>query len=102
MRLARSLSRIARLPDRLHHRYHQGRSSTALREHFCAYAERQLHLFSHVGGTIPYLATRFSIVDAMRVIPGAEERGDALRRLYWDTACPGTPLIYRCFGPWLA
>jgi len=60
------------------------------------------YIFSHVGGTIPYLATRFSIVDAMRVIPGAEERGDALRRLYWDTACPGTPLIYRCFGPWLA
>lgn len=47
------------------------------------------YIFSHAGGTIPYLATRFSIVDAMNVIPGAEERGtaaDTLRRLYWDTA----------------
>jgi predicted TIM-barrel fold metal-dependent hydrolase len=46
-------------------------------------------IFSHAGGTIPYLATRFSIVDQMNVIPGAEERGsaaDTLRRLYWDTA----------------
>ena len=38
---------------------------------------------------IPYLATRFSIIDEMNVIPGAEERGsaaDTLRKLYWDTA----------------
>ena len=47
------------------------------------------YIFAHAGGTIPYLATRFSIVDAMNVIPGGEERGTAantLRRLYWDTA----------------
>jgi predicted TIM-barrel fold metal-dependent hydrolase len=47
------------------------------------------YIFSHAGGTVPYLATRFSIVDEMKVIPGAEERGsaaDSLRRLYWDTA----------------
>jgi aminocarboxymuconate-semialdehyde decarboxylase len=47
------------------------------------------YILSHAGGTIPYLATRFSIVDHMNVIPGAEERGtaaDTLRRLYWDTA----------------
>src|ERR1700674_5398376 len=48
------------------------------------------------GGTIPYLATRFSIVDEMNVIPGAEERGpaaDTLRRLYWDTALSWRPPV---------
>lgn len=46
-------------------------------------------IFSHAGGTIPYLATRFAIVDQMGVIEGAGERGTAsetFRRLYWDTA----------------
>src|SRR6201995_1876871 len=43
----------------------------------------------HAGGTIPYLASRFAIVDEMDVIPGAQERGafaDVLPHLYWDTA----------------
>ncbi len=47
------------------------------------------YIFSHAGGTIPYLATRFGIVDEMKIIPGGEERGtaaDTLKRLYWDTA----------------
>jgi 6-methylsalicylate decarboxylase len=47
------------------------------------------YIFSHAGGTAPYLAGRWDIVDEMNVIPGGEERGpvaDTLRRLYWDTA----------------
>ena len=46
----------------------------------------------------PYLATRFSIIDRMNVIPGAEERGtasDTLRRLYWDTALAWGPPVLR-------
>jgi predicted TIM-barrel fold metal-dependent hydrolase len=47
------------------------------------------YVFAHAGGTIPFVASRFSIVDQMDVIPGAHERGafaDVLPRLYWDTA----------------
>ena len=47
------------------------------------------YVFSHAGGTIPFVASRFGIVDQMGVIPGGEERGpiaDTLHRLHWDTA----------------
>jgi predicted TIM-barrel fold metal-dependent hydrolase len=47
------------------------------------------YVLPHAGGTIPFVASRFAIVDAMNVIPGADERGpftDTLPRLYWDTA----------------
>jgi 6-methylsalicylate decarboxylase len=47
------------------------------------------YVFVHAGGTIPYVAGRFAIVDEMDVVPGAEERGafsDSLARLHWDTA----------------
>ena len=56
------------------------------------------YIFSHAGGTIPYLATRFGVVDEMNVIPGAKERGtaaDTFRRLYWDTAISWRPPILR-------
>jgi predicted TIM-barrel fold metal-dependent hydrolase len=47
------------------------------------------YVFPHAGGTVPFLASRFAIIDAMNVIPGAEERepfADTVTRLYWDTA----------------
>jgi predicted TIM-barrel fold metal-dependent hydrolase len=55
------------------------------------------YIFSHAGGTVPYLAGRWAVVDAMNVIPGFEERGtaaDTLRRMYWDTAISfGDPVL---------
>jgi aminocarboxymuconate-semialdehyde decarboxylase len=56
------------------------------------------YVFSHAGGTVPYLAGRFDIVDQMGVIPGAEERATAaetFRRLYWDTALSWTDPVLR-------
>lgn len=54
-------------------------------------------MFAHAGGTVPYLAGRFGIVDEMNVIPGAENRASAaetFRRLYWDTALSwGDPVL---------
>ena len=58
-------------------------SNTFVRTHDIKY------VFPHAGGTIPFVASRFAIVDAMDVIPGADERGaftDTLPRLFWDTA----------------
>jgi predicted TIM-barrel fold metal-dependent hydrolase len=56
------------------------------------------YVFAHAGGTIPFVAGRFGIVDEMDVIPGAQERGtfaDVLPRLHWDTAAAfSDPVIH--------
>jgi 6-methylsalicylate decarboxylase len=59
------------------------------------------YVFSHAGGTIPFVASRFAIVDEMDVIPGAHERGafsDALPRLYWDTASAFSDPVLHMLG----
>ena len=56
------------------------------------------YVFVHAGGTIPFVASRFAIVDEMDVIGGAQERGafaDVLPRLHWDTASAFTdPVLH--------
>ena len=48
------------------------------------------YVLSHAGGTLPYLANRFAIIDEMGVVPDEEgSRGsaaDTFARLYFDTA----------------
>jgi aminocarboxymuconate-semialdehyde decarboxylase len=55
------------------------------------------YVFAHAGGTVPYLAGRFGIVDEMRIIPGADARrtaAETFRGLYWDTALAfGDPVL---------
>jgi len=56
------------------------------------------YIFSHAGGSIPYLAARFAIIDEMGFIPGGEQRGTAaemFRRIYWDTALSGSDPVLR-------
>jgi 6-methylsalicylate decarboxylase len=35
------------------------------------------YIFSHAGGSIPYLAARFAIIDEIGFIPGGKQRGSA-------------------------
>jgi 6-methylsalicylate decarboxylase len=55
------------------------------------------YVLAHAGGTVPYLASRFAIIDEMNVIPGAQARASAaetFRHLYWDTALSwGDPVL---------
>jgi 6-methylsalicylate decarboxylase len=56
------------------------------------------YIFSHAGGSIPYLAARFAIIDEMGFIPGGEQRGtaaDMFRRIYWDTALAASDPVLR-------
>jgi len=50
------------------------------------------YIFSHAGGTIPFLATRFAIVDEMKVVP-ATKSGEVPPTLC--VVFTGTP---RCHG----
>ncbi|HET9401869.1 MAG TPA: hypothetical protein VFO34_13060 [Candidatus Acidoferrales bacterium] len=43
------------------------------------------YIFCHAGGSIPYLAARFAIIDEMGFIAGGEQRdtaADMFRRIY--------------------
>jgi predicted TIM-barrel fold metal-dependent hydrolase len=55
------------------------------------------YVFSHAGGTAPYLAGRMAIVDEMQIMGDSSVTGTAaesFRRLYWDTALAWTdPVI---------
>ena len=56
------------------------------------------YIISHAGGSTPYLAARFAIIDDMGFIEGAEQRGtaaDMFRRIYWDTALSATDPVFR-------
>ncbi len=56
------------------------------------------YIFSHAGGSIPYLAARFAIIDEMGFVAGGEQRGtaaDMFRRIYWDTALAASDPVLR-------
>jgi predicted TIM-barrel fold metal-dependent hydrolase len=56
------------------------------------------YIFSHAGGSIPYLAARFAVVDDMGLIPGGDMRGtaaDMFRRIFWDTALSASDPVLR-------
>ena len=56
------------------------------------------YIFSHAGGTTPYLAGRFAIVDEMKIMGDSSNRGTAaetFRKIYWDTALAWSdPVLY--------
>src|SRR6266403_779821 len=56
------------------------------------------YIFSHAGGSTPFLAARFAIIDEMGFIADGEQRGtaaDMFRRMYWDTALSASGPVLR-------
>jgi predicted TIM-barrel fold metal-dependent hydrolase len=56
------------------------------------------YIFSHAGGSTPFLAARLAIIDEMGFISGGEQRGtagDMFRRMYWDTALAASDPVLR-------
>jgi len=86
------------LPDSLID-YPAGTTRATARLHYSNTFSRtpDIKYVSHAGGTVPYLAGRFAIIDEMNVVAGAEARATAartFRRLYWDTALSwGDPVL---------
>ena len=56
------------------------------------------YIFAHAGGSVPYLAARFAIIDEMGFVAGGDQRGTAaemFRRMYWDTALATSEPVLR-------
>ncbi len=56
------------------------------------------YILSHAGGSVPYLAARFAIIDEMGFIPGGDRRGsvaDMVRRIHWGTALAASDPVLR-------
>lgn len=59
------------------------------------------YVLSHAGGTAPYLAGRFAIVDEMEIMGDSSLTGtfaQTFRRLYWDTALAWTDPVINHLG----
>jgi len=53
------------------------------------------YIFSHAGGSIPYVAARFAIIDEMAFIPGVEGRGTAASSERLGEGASGLPTAHK-------
>jgi aminocarboxymuconate-semialdehyde decarboxylase len=57
------------------------------------------YIFSNAGGSIPYLAALFAIIDEIGFIAGCKQRGaatDMFHQIYWETALTASVLFSGC------